>query len=345
MPQQPPTIVKAVLSVVPGGPSVTVHFNPASLMYSVENSVPKQSGGATTVQYVAQFSGKLTMDLLFDTTDTGSDVRICTNQVALFMQAVGTASAADANAAPPSANLGTPATPPKAPPVLQFQWGSYVFQGIMDSFKETIDFFSADGVALRALVSIGLSRQDKVLNDEGSLPPTSNSVVPTSSNDSLLSVTTRGGDPNAARQLGADNGLESLRFTAGASLQVSGGVQLNPPAAFVTPPSASAGAGLSLGVTASSGFGAAFGATASAGVAATAGAFAGLQTGRAQVSTTVKLNPLQMLPATVGTDVSTFDGASFSLGGAAISTGSAGLSTDVGAQFSFSDRLTFSSDD
>ena len=71
MPQQPPTIVKAVLSVVPGGPSVTVHFNPASLMYSVENSVPKQSGGATTVQYVAQFSAKLTMDLLFDTTDTG----------------------------------------------------------------------------------------------------------------------------------------------------------------------------------------------------------------------------------------------------------------------------------
>ena len=158
-------------------------------------------------------------------------------------------------------------------------------------------------------------------------------------------MTTRGGDPSAARQLGTDNGLESLRFTAGASLQVSGGVQLNPPAAFVTPSSPSASVGLSLSATASSGFGAAFGATASAGIAATAGAFAGLQTGRAQVSTTVKRNPRQMLPATVGTDVSTFDGASFSLGGAAISTGSAGLSTDVGAQFSFSDRLTFSSDD
>jgi hypothetical protein len=51
------------------------------------------------------------------------------------------------------------------------------------------------------------------------------------------------------------------------------------------------------------------------------------------------------LPATVSTDVSTFDGASFSRGGAANSTGSAGLSSDVGAQFSFSNRLTFSSDD
>ena len=89
---------------------------------------------------------------------------------------------------------------------------------------------------------------------------------------------------------------------------------------------------------------AAFGATASAGVAATAGAFAGLQTGVATTSTTANLNPLRMLPATVSTNVSTFGGASYSLGGMAKSTGSAGLSTDVGAQFRFSDRLTFNSD-
>jgi hypothetical protein len=70
-----------------------------------------------------------------------------------------------------------------------------------------------------------------------------------------------------------------------------------------------------------------------------------LQTGRAVVSTTSNLNPLQMLPATVGTDVSTFAGASFSLGGIANNTGSFGLSTDVGTEFSFANRLTFSSDD
>jgi hypothetical protein len=109
---------------------------------------------------------------------------------------------------------------------------------------------------------------------------------------------------------------------------------------------------LSLGISAGasagglgSGLGATFGATASAGVPATAGAFAGLQTGRTPVVTTANLDPLRMLPVTVGTDVSTFDGASFSLGGAANNSGSAGLSTDVGAQFKFSDRLTFSSDD
>jgi hypothetical protein len=370
MPQQPPQIAKATLTPLPGGAPITVHFNPTSLVYTVENSVAQQSGNPKKVQYVAQFSGKLTMDLQFDTTDDGSDVRNYTNQVALLMQASANASAAAQNVSPPDANSGSSTgPPPKAPPVLQFQWGTYLFQGIMDSFKETIDFFSADGVALRALVSIGLSRQDQVFDESANLsgPTSSGSLVPTSSSDSALSAATRGGDPSAARQLGAANGLDSLRFTGGASLQVSAGVQLNPPAAFVTP-SAPAGAGNSLGLSAgvsvggsigisagattsvpasapAGGLAPAFGASASSGVMASNGAFAGLQTGRATVSSTANLNPLQMMPATVSTDVAAFNGASFSLGGAANSTGSAGLSTDVGASFSFSDRLTFSSDD
>ncbi len=122
----------------------------------------------------------------------------------------------------------------------------------MDSFKETIDFFSADGVALRALVSIGLSRQDQVFDEGADLsgPTNAGSLVPSASGDSALSIATRGGDPSASRQLGADNGLESLRFTGGASLQVSAGVQLNPPTAFVTARSASASAGLSLNISA-----------------------------------------------------------------------------------------------
>jgi hypothetical protein len=370
MSDQTPQVAKATLTALPSGTPLTVHFNPASLVYSVENSVAQQSGGPKKVQYVAQFSGKLTMDLQFDSTDTGSDVRTFTNQVAMFMQATGSAQAAAQNAAPPSSGSGGSSTPAKAPPVLQFQWGSYNFQGIMDSFKETIDFFSADGVALRALVSIGLSRQDQVFDENAnfSSASTAGSLVPSGSGDSALSLATRGGDPSAARQLGLDNSLPSLRFTSGASLQVSAGVQLNPPAAFVTPPSAGAGFGLGISIGASagisagasagisigvsgrasagtaSGLGATFGSSASAGVSATAGAFAGLQTGTAKLSTTANLNPLQMLPATVGTSVSAFGGATYGLGGAARSRGSAGLSTDVGAQTSFSERLTFGMD-
>jgi hypothetical protein len=373
MPQQPAKLAKATLSALPHGPSITVQFNPATLVYSVENSLAQQSGSPQKVQYVAQFSGKLSMDLQFDTTDSGSDVRLLTNQVAAFMQATGNAQAAAANSTPPSANGQPAATPAKALPVLQFAWGNYTFQGIMDSFKETIDFFSADGVALRALVSIGMSRQDQVFDDSTNLsgPSNAGSLVPSSSSASLTSMATLGGDPSAARQLGSDNGLESLRFTGGASIQVSASPQLNPPAAFVTVSAgAAAGAGISLGVAlgvalgvgaggASAGIsasisagsapqsslGAPFGGQASAGVPATAGAFAGLQLGRATASTTANLNPMRMSPATTVASVGTFAGASYSLGGAALSTGSAGASTNVGASFSFSNRLTFSSDD
>jgi hypothetical protein len=385
MPIQEPTIVKATLTPLPSGKAITVHFNPASLVYSIENSIQQQSADPKKVQYVAQFSGKLTMDLQFDTTDSGKDVRTVTNQVAQFMQASGNATAATQTTAAQSQNGNTQGPPPKAPPVLLFQWGSYQFQGIMDSFKETIDFFSSSGVALRALVSIQLSRQDNVF-DQGakfSSAASSKSLVPSSSSDSALSMATRGGDPSAMRQLGSDNGLDSLRFTDGASLEVSAGVQLNPPAAFVST-SASAGLGLSAGISAgasaglslgasagisagvsagasagfsvgaSAGFSAgaslsgmapAFGASASAGVPASLGAFSGLQAGVAITSSTVNLNPLQMITSTSSADVATYNGASFNVGGASISTGSAGLSADVGQQFDYSARLTFSRED
>jgi hypothetical protein len=360
-----PVTQKAKLkSLGSDGTEVVVHFNPASLVYTVENSTKQQAGDPTRRQFAAQFSGKLTMDLQFDTTDTGKDVRETTNKVAMFMQA-----SANAGKNPSSGNA-------QAQPVVSFQWGSYEFKGTMESFKETIDFFSANGVPLRALVSIGLARQDHVF-DEGanfSSADVSGSLVPTGSNDDATSLSTLGGDPSAARQLGADNGLASLRFTAGASLNVGGGIQLNAAASFSASASASAGAGLSIGggaglsigggaglspgvafgagagvtsvaslqTSAGAGGGALFGGRASAGVRATAGAFAGLEVGRATVSSTKRLNPLRMLPATVGTDVSTGANASFSLGGAA--NAGSGFSSDVGASFHFSDRLVFDHD-
>jgi Contractile injection system tube protein len=372
-----PTTVKAqLISLTDSSQSVDVHFNPASLVYTIENSTKQQSADPKRKQFAAQFSGKLTMDLQFDTTDTGEDVRNVTGKVAMFMQA-----SANAGKNPSSGNA-------QAQPVLKFAWGSYQFQGTMDSFKETIDFFSADGVPLRSLVSIGLSRQDQVfdLGGDKSKIPVSGSLVPTSTSDSATSAATKGGDPSAARQLGADNGLDSLRSTGGAALQVNAGIDLQAAAAFSVSASVGAGAGLSIGagagisigagagislgagagisvggatgvsfgasagvasaaslqLSAGVGGGALFGGQASAGVPATAGAFAGLEVGRATVSTTTRLDPLRMLRATTSADVSTDANASFSLGGAA--SAQAGFSSDVGANFDFSSRLVFDSD-
>ena len=455
-----PTVVKAQLKALPSGTVVPIQFNPTSLVYTVESSAPQQSRDNKRRQHVDKHSAKLTMDLQFDTTDSGVDVRQFTNPVAAFME-----SSASAN----KKGSGTSSTTPPAPPVLSFEWGAYQFQGFMESFKETIDFFSADGIPLRALVSIGLARQDEVFsatpgstNTAGSLSPTSSSLVPTSSSGNPTTAATQGGDPNAGRALASANGLASTRFTAGASLEVGAGIQLNGPVAFVASASAgagigisggigvgisagagvgisagggigisagaaagvgigigggasagfgiggsagaglgigasagasagagfgigaSAGAGIGLGgvaaagagfgvsagasagagfaiggaavatagitastgagsqVTLAAGGGALFGSRASAGVPATAGAFAGLEVGRATISTTAQLDPLRMLPATVGTDVAVGANASFGLGGMALSP--PGFSANVGASFSYEDSLTFDSD-
>jgi hypothetical protein len=362
-----PTVTKAQLQSLPDGEPIVVHFNPASLVYSLENSTRQQGSDPKRRQYAGQFTGKLTMDLQFDTTDTGDDVRSVTNQVAMFMQ-----SSAQASKSASSSGANAPAQP-----VLAFQWGTYVFKGIMESFRETIDFFSADGVPLRALVSIGLARQDNVFDEDQSLLGTdtgAGNVVQTSDSDSATSAATKGGDPTAARALAAANGLENPRFTGGAPLQVGAGIQFNAAAGFAASASIgggigisaglgagiSGGAGIGLGVGPSAGFGisagvsggaqlslgvgggALFGAKASAGVPATAGAFAGLEVGRAAVSTTTRLNPLKMLPATVASDVSVGANASFSLGGAARAR--SGFSSDVGAGFRFNERLVFDSD-
>ena len=369
-----PVTQKAKLrSLGPDHTVIEVHFNPASLVYTVENSSKQQAADPKRRQFAAQFSGKLTMDLQFDTTNSGEDVRKTTSQVAKFMQA---SSASGTN--PSSGNA-------QAPPVLSFEWGAYQFKGTMESFKETIDFFSADGIPLRALVSIGLARQDNVFDEGTSFGGTNaggpfstssnNSVVQTGSNGNPSALSMMGGDPNAARALASSNSLESLRFTGGASLNVSAGIQLNAAAGFSA--SAGAGAGLSIGggaglsvgggagisagigggagvsfgasagvastaslqISAGVGGGALFGGQASAGVPATAGAFAGLEVGRATISSTARLNPLRMLPATVSASVSTGPNSSFGLGGTASS--GTGFTTDVGTSFNFSDRLVF----
>jgi hypothetical protein len=155
---QPQNLQKAqLIELVNGttpGKSVEVQFNPQSLKLSYSNQV---SGGNQPQGSSPQFSTtketKLTMELWFDVTlplpkgapQTGGDVRKLTEQVAYFMKLRDTS-----NANPQM----------ETPPKMRFQWGSFLFSGIMETMDETIDLFSPDGVALRASVNIGLSKHD-----------------------------------------------------------------------------------------------------------------------------------------------------------------------------------------
>jgi hypothetical protein len=167
---QPPQVKKAILkeiwwdsqgSKLTGSPDghkpleFEVQFNPQSLKvtYSNQSSGGDQSKQDTAKQFVGRSTTKLSLELWFDVAlaeaagrvKSGADVRVLTQQVAYFLVA--------------QQNEKKDPTK-KAPPGIRLEWGSFSFEGVMDSMDETIEFFSPDGVPLRASVSISLSQQN-----------------------------------------------------------------------------------------------------------------------------------------------------------------------------------------
>jgi hypothetical protein len=159
---QPQTLAKAQLievimdstgNVTGTGKTVPVQFNPQTLKlnYSNQWGSGDQAQGSST-QFVSTSTTKLSMELWFDATlpvpdgmpDPGGDVRNMTELVTYFM------------------TVQNPNGPQnaKVPPSMKFQWGSFLFNGTMDSMDETIDLFSPDGVPLRSNVSISIIKHD-----------------------------------------------------------------------------------------------------------------------------------------------------------------------------------------
>lgn len=311
--------------------TVPVHFNPASLQYTVANTLKEEGKGAKKKQYVSQTTAKLTMDLVFDTTDSGEDVRVTTNKMAKLLQ-------------PVAAGGGK-----NVPPTVRFSWGAYAFTGMVEQYKETIDFFAAGGIPLRAAINLTLSSQDVVF-DSGTANPasvdtdlTAEPVVAPGSDDAAgpggaQGVANAAGDPRAARAIAAANGADSLRFGAGASLAVGASVGVG----FAAGASASVGFSAGIGASAGAGFSAAAGAGMSASAGLSAGAGANLLPPAAFASGGGGLS----LGAGAGAGLSLSAGGGLSVGagasagfGAGLSVGAsagAGLSAGAGASAGFS---------
>ena len=235
--------------------AVLVQFNPTSLSYAVQNTLEKKGRDANAKQHVAQTTAKLEFDLTFDQTHDGADVRRETDRIKQFL------------------NPGDKRTnPDQAPPLVGFSWGSFRFKGIVESFRETLDFFSSEGVPLRSTLKIALAAQDPkdvfadVGEGQGQLgsADTRLAAVP---QRGVADLASRGGNPGAARAIGAANGLESLR-SGGGIAALSAGVELKVGIGF----SAGASAGLSIGGGAGVGIGLGVG----AGASATLAPFSGL---------------------------------------------------------------------
>src|SRR5262245_49586395 len=116
--------------------SVSVQFNPETLKVSFANQIQTPSGsgnqsGTPARQFVGAGTTKLALQLWFDVTaledgeNTTDDVRKLTQKIAYFIT-------------PKQEGEKT------VPPAVRFLWGSFQFDGLMDSLEESLEFFSND---------------------------------------------------------------------------------------------------------------------------------------------------------------------------------------------------------
>lgn len=128
---------------------VKVQFNPETvrLNYSIQSAGGDQRGGSAS-QFAGAGITKLALDLWFDATvpladgsmQQEGDVRRLTEKVVYFV-------------------TPQPKGDEWIPPGVRLIWGTFLFDGRMDSLNETLEFFSEDGRPLRAQVSISITSQ------------------------------------------------------------------------------------------------------------------------------------------------------------------------------------------
>jgi hypothetical protein len=258
---------------VSGGKNVEVQFNPQTLKLSLanENKGGDQPAGGSK-QFVGNGTSKLSVELVFDTTEETRedrrDVRRRTEEVAYFMLAK------------EQLNKNNK----RVPPGISFEWGSFIFRGVVDAMEETLEYFSEEGVPLRATVSLSLSRQDiEFLFGEagkagggtpgvgaGSGTPGTTPLEQARPGDSVQRMAGRNGNSSAWKAIAVANNIDDpLRLSAGALLNMNASVS----AGF------GAAAGLRTGAGLSAGAGASAGAGVSAGIGAGAGGAVGFSAG------------------------------------------------------------------
>jgi len=196
------------------GYAVTVQFNPENLKVSFTNQVQTpqgtgSSGDKPSKQFVGAGTTKLTLQIWFDVTgqlpaaSAGTkDVRKLTQKVAYFI---------------------TPNEETKVPPKVRFVWGSFQFDGMMDALEESLEFFSPEGLPLRASVNLSLSEQKIVFqfnDDKKNKGPGGRDVSPGASpltqsqaGDTLANLADALGKPDW-QSIASANGIENPRLLA-----------------------------------------------------------------------------------------------------------------------------------
>jgi hypothetical protein len=193
-------------------------FNPEKLSLSRSNSWErtKLAGkGIPSLAFGGSSGGTLSLNLFFDTTDTGRDVTAITSMIAGLM---------DVDAALPGSNAKTHNV---RPPWVRFQWGSLqTFKAVITSFQLTLMYFSPTGVPLRAEVDLSLEQfeddRTQLLQNPTSHTPNPHRVHRVLPGETLDRISAAYyGDATRWRAIASANGIEDpLAVPAGVFLHI-----------------------------------------------------------------------------------------------------------------------------
>lgn len=186
---------------------IPVMFNPPEYQLQVTNQFAEvgiPGLGSSLLQFVKGSAQTLTMELFFDTTDEGIDVRVFT---ALVMDLT-------------SLNSET-----HAPPRLLFLWGSLIFPCVLESVTQKFDYFNALGMPLRARLNVTLKGNDTLQDLLGGIQLLSADRTKQwmfKKGDTLQKIAAQEyGDPNQWRPIARANQIDNpLTIPAGRSLKI-----------------------------------------------------------------------------------------------------------------------------
>lgn len=228
-------------------PRVTVQFNPASLKVSYSNQVqPNAAGTNSSIQSVGNGDSKLAVELLFDVSGVDAtdskDVRQMTKEIAYFIKTTPAPARGSR-----SRTTGEQAQQKYRIPGVRFQWGTFIFDGIVVSMDETLDLWSENGQPLRATVVLSLSQPGihfqfdenaqatpPPKTGDGNVPAGTNPLVPVREGATLQGIVANADMKDDWKAIAALNGIENPRnltpgtlvnFKLGAN--VSAGARVN----------------------------------------------------------------------------------------------------------------------
>lgn len=232
---------------------IPVQFNPNSLRINYANTMAaERSTGKTkspAPQYIDKSESTFSVQLIYDTTVPGpaqgefSWTKESVNNSSNYLEQEKTGEATH-KANTDVRNLTKKITdqfidPGKSPQSnghsvprkCQFEWGAFIFRGMISSYSETLDFFSPEGIPLRATVALTLkedSFQFEQLNiaakERAKLGFSNSANTQTATAPAAAGPVTAaaaaGKNPKDWREVAMLNGIEDVRAQAREALAV-----------------------------------------------------------------------------------------------------------------------------